>query len=155
MKQTETLKKILDSFEPYPNLRLMLFSKSWGELEEAILEFCKEREYQLLVYKIGEFETPKEVKTKSFNPKQPKYNQQGRLYNYIFIHYLPESLESLSKKIFSSIANGGRVYLLLELSDSWEEIEIFEKNNYVSINKIELDNKSCYTTAKKMHGWGS
>ena len=158
MNRLETFKELLSSLEPYPNMRFMLFCDSWGELERELDSFILQNGHSLLVYTTLELNLPKKShrKIKLFNPKQPKYNQQGRLYNYIFINHLPEDFATLAKKVYSSVANGGRVYLLREISDTISELQSsFEEANYLSVSKIELDSNMLYITGKKMHGWGA
>jgi hypothetical protein len=160
MDSLETFEMILNSLEKYPNMRFMLFCSSWGVLEQELESFCRQNGHSLLVYQTKELDIMKKsltsIKIKDYSPKQQRYNLQGRLYNYIFIHELPETLDNFLKKIYSSVANGGRVYLFSSKSiDIWRVMESFENQNYVSISKIELDNSTLYISGKKMHGWGN
>jgi hypothetical protein len=157
MEQERVLDDILSSLENYPNMQFMLFTNFWNKLEKKLDYFIKVKEHSLLVYQTKNLNISKNSyrKIRDYSLKQKRYNLQGKLYNYIFIHYLPEDLKSFSKKIYSSLTNGGRVYLLVDSKENfWNLATKFEESNYVSINKIELDSNKAYITAKKMHGWG-
>jgi len=153
------LKELLDSLQPYPNMRFLLFSDSWGELEEELLSFCKEHQHELQLYDASKDGIDIEcdiLKKRVYKESQPRYNIHGRLYDYCFIHFESESIEEFLKKIYSAVANSGRVYILLDSKDRALELEkLFYNLNFVSVSKIELDNKELYLSAKKMHGWGS
>lgn len=161
MEKANILNQLLDSLQPYPNMRFLLFTDKLADLERVLFEYCQKNGHEVQIYDMSGdgFDIQKEgIKIRAFNPAQPRYNLHGRLYDYCFINKKPDDMDIFLGRLYGAIANGGRVYIDMD-SNNKDEIyslqAILEDRNFVSISKIELDANSLYLSAKKMHGWGS
>jgi len=154
--------KLLESLAIAPAMRVMHFAKE-PTLCDNISNFCKKSEdSEYLIYTFYEeaLEALKAyensyTQVKLTNPKRPKYNIQGRLYDYLFLTTLPVDRDSFFKRVYSALKNAGLVFIFLkkeqrELSYKIES-ELIE-SNYVAVNRMILDNFLIIST-KKMHGW--
>jgi hypothetical protein len=154
--------QLLNSLQPYPAMRFMLFAGKWGDIESVISDFCAENGHDLLVYTLKKdlehaIVGGTHLRIKPYRREQKRYNLQGRVYDYVFVTDEIPDTEDFGNKIYSAIANAGRLYLLLEKNrkaDYFEWEQRLDKNNYVSINPIELSDSCLFVSAKKMHGWG-
>ena len=161
MKKENTLIELLKSLQPYPSMRFLLFCNSLSNLENRLIDYCDSRDYEVQIYDMSGkgLEVDKEfVKVREFKATQPRYNLQGKLYDYCFIHSLPPNIEEFLKRIYSAIANAGRIYIELDIKDKesiYSISSMLQESNFVSISKIELDENRVYISGKKMHGWGS
>ncbi len=164
MKNTniqQTLDALLNSLQPYPNMRFLLFTSKWEEAEETLSNFCALNGHEIQLYMMGDrFDIDKDtnhyIKIKPYKKGQPRYNLHGRLYDYIFIFDKIEE-DDIFKRLYSSIANGGRVYILMQKDEyrlKYRLQEIMSEANYLSFSDIEIDKNSIFFSAKKMHGWG-
>jgi len=156
----KNLRELLESLQPYPNMRFLLFASKWGVREDTILDFCIERDYELQLYKLTEFDSPNvdNIKSRLFKEEQKRYNLQGRLYDYLFVTGGIPDIKEWLKRVYSAVMNGGRVYIFLLEKDRFKIDEISEymqESNYVSVNPIELSKDTIIISGKKMHGWGS
>lgn len=160
MKKENTLKELLYSLQPYPNMRFLLFTDRLGGLEREIFDYCKKNEHEVQLYDMSSqgLDIQNNIKIRPFKATQPRYNLHGRLYDYCFIHKKPKNLDEFLERIYKAIANAGRLYIIMDI-DKKEQIlalaSLLEEKNFVSISKIELDDNTLYLSAKKMHGWGS
>ncbi len=161
MNSEETLRQILESLQAYPQMHFLLFAKEWGERERTLLEFCKERDHSILLYRLPGLEedalppSPR-IRHRAYRREQARYNLQGKLYNHAFVTAPPpESAEEFARKVYTGIANAGGLYLFLEREavEAWRER--LQESNYVALNTIDLDEgNEVVLFARKMHGWG-
>jgi len=160
---SETFRKLLASLQPYPNMRFLLFAEKWGVPEKVLARYCSEGGHELLLYRLGDSFGEEGIPSLSFLKHRPyrtaqqRYNLQGRLYDHLFVTGELPDPEPFAAKVYSAIANAGRLYILSDNTRSrqnllWEQW--LEKANYVSCNLIDLDGKRLFISAKKMHGWG-
>ena len=161
MKKENILHQLLNSLQPYPNMRFLLFTDRLDSLERVLFKYCEDEGHEIQIYNMSNSEfniESKNIKIRPFNPAQPRYNLHGRLYDYCFVHKRPEDTDSFLSRVYSAIANAGRIYITMDI-DNKNEIyalqTLLEEKNFVSISQIELDEKELYVSAKKMHGWGS
>ena len=158
-----TLKILLDSLQPYPNMLLLLFAEEWGPLEATLLEYAETNGHTILLYSLAEGlperlpDSPR-LRHRPYRIEQPRYNLQGRLYNHAFVFGgIPDTPEAFAKKVYTGIANAGGLYLLMDRADPQESADweaTLLASNYVAVNTIELDEKRALLFARKMHGWG-
>ncbi len=161
MKKENILNQLLDSLQPYPNMRFLLFTDRLEGLERILFEYCDSEGHEVQIYDMSSegLDIKKEgIKIRPFKSAQPRYNLHGRLYDYCFVHTKPEDMDSFLSTVYGAIANAGRIYIVMSSSNK-DEIyslqSLLEEKNFVSISKIELDENELYLSAKKMHGWGN
>jgi len=156
-----TFAALLDSLPPYPQMRLLLFCRGWGEEEEELLRFAREGGHSVLLYRMGEEGPIPEdplLSVKPYREEQPRYNLRGRLYNHAFVlSEPPEEPREFLPKLHTGIANAGGVYIGLPADDperlrEWERA--LEESYYVAAHPIEIDRERLILGARKMHGWG-
>jgi len=159
----ETLKTLLESLQPYPNMLLLLFSAEWGPLETTLLRYAESDGHTILLYTLEKGirehlpDSPR-LRSRPYRIEQPRYNLQGRLYNHAFVFgRIPDTPRAFAQKVYTGIANAGGLYLLmgpaaLQRPADWEATLL--ASNYVATNLIELDAEQQLLFARKMHGWG-
>jgi hypothetical protein len=160
--ESETLQKLLASFQPYPNMRFMLFARKWSHMEQTISDFCENNGHGLFLYRfpgLDEEDVPKKdfLGHKPYRIDQRRYDMQGKFYEYIFVNGKLPDPKLFLRKIYPAIANAGRLYIMTETTSS-TELDLWEQllceANYVSTSMIELSETTHFVSAKKMHGWG-
>ena len=161
MKKENILNQLLDSLQPYPNMRFLLFTDRLEGLERVLFEYCENEGHEVQIYDMSSESLDikrDNIRIRPFKSAQPRYNLQGRLYDYCFVHKKPENLDSFLSRVYGAIANAGRIYIVMN-SNNKDELyslqSLLEEKNFVSISQIELDEYELYLSAKKMHGWGS
>ncbi len=157
--ESKIFRRLLESLQPYPDMRFLLFAKRWGELEEELLQFCKDQNHSIQCYEMGEFLAPSHdralFRSRAYRIEQSRYNLQGRLYNHAFVTAIPaDEPLSFAKKLYSGLVNAGSLYLFCSKEEALSWQEALEAANYVASSLIELNSWRCIVSARKMHGWG-
>ena len=155
-----TLREVLESLQPYPQMQFLLFARRWGPMEEELLAFCQEQDHTLLLYGLGELseEAPVEdprLRHRPYRIEQPRYNLQGKLYNHAFVTTaIPDEAEAFARKLYTGIANAGGLYLRTDSESLPRWRAALEEANYVACSSIPLTGEGLLLHARKMHGWG-
>jgi len=154
---------LLNSLMQAPGMRVMHFAKD-DIFCKNIKSFCRgsefDSEYLILTFSQDDENKLKYIedeitKVKYVNENRPKFNIQGKLYDYLFIKNLPNDTESFFKRVYSALKNGALIFIFLEREDrelAYKlESELIEAN-YVASNKMYIDD-FLVLSSKKMHGW--
>ncbi len=153
---------LLNSLMRPPGMRVMHFCES-DLFCKNLSDFCKDienSEYQILTFSKESEELLQKYKNsytklRLVSPQRPKYNIQGKLYDYLFITVLPQDRESFFKRVYSALKNAGLIFIFLEKNQKdlayKIEAELIECN-YVATSRMDL-NGYLIVSGKKMHGW--
>jgi len=157
----EELKKLMVIIKEAPSIRIGHFSDNGLELANILETFCKEKEYEYILYAIDKDyadNVEKYIKnTKFFKLDRPKYMLNGKFFDYVFVTANIEDKESFVKKVHPVIKNAGEIIIFVKNRDyinidNWKRL--LEENYYVATNLIEIDSNYSVIVSKKMHGWG-
>jgi hypothetical protein len=163
------LDQLLTIIPDHPETRLLHFADSGIELPRMLDDFVTEKgyEYQLNCTNQAYFDyigrrlnAGKQTKTRYFALTRPRYIQQGKLYDFVFVtSEIEEDLwEAFLQRLHPIIKNGGNILLFLPKSDHSQRFEwmrLLEENYYVASNTIDdLFEHYDLLISKKMHGWG-
>ncbi|MCB4764991.1 MAG: hypothetical protein LGB73_04015 [Sulfurovum sp.] len=169
MIEKEKLNQLLTIIPNYPMIRLLHFAESGIDMPKILDHFVSQKhyEYQLNCTDKNYFtlinmhlDNTKHTKLQFFSLDRPRYIQQGKLYDFVFVTSIieEEKQETFLQKLHPLIKNGGNILLFLpkkDYSQRFEWMRLMEKNYYVASNTI--DNLFLHydlLISKKMHGWG-
>jgi hypothetical protein len=167
--EKEKLDQLLTIIPDHPMIRLLHFADSGIELPKMLNAYVtqKEYEYQLnctdqayFTYIEKILERSKYSKARHFALTRPRYIQQGKLYDFVFVTSVIETdlQEAFLQRLHPIIKNGGNILLFLPKGDHAQRFEwmrLLEENYYVASNTIDdLFEHYDLLISKKMHGWG-
>jgi len=171
MQQLEEnrINQLLSIVNLYPSTRIMHFSQGHPLLNQKIAQLCQEHGYEFQInstddadyeYSIQEFETSEYVSLKKFNLRQPRYNIQAKLYDYLFVTSTIEEADRASflKKSHGVIKNAGLILIFVPKQKDKKEVynwmQELEENYFVASNNLDTFEYYDVIISKKMHGWG-
>ena len=167
--EKEKLDQLLTIIPDHPMIRLLHFADSGIELPRMLDAYVtqKEYEYQLnctdqayFAYIERTLKPGKQTKVRHFALTRPRYIQQGKLYDFVFVTSVIASdmREAFVQRLHPVIKNGGNILLFLPKGDHAQRFEwmrLLEENYYVASNTIDdLFEHYDLLISKKMHGWG-
>ena len=165
----EPFEQLLTIIPDHPMVRLLHFADSGIDMPRMLSNFSIEKnyEYQLhctdqayFTYIQKHLETNSLIKARHFALTRPRYMQQGKLYDFVFVTAkIPAELqEAFLQRLHPIIKNGGNIMLFLPKGDHTQRFEwmrLLEENYYVASNTIDdLFKHYDLLISKKMHGWG-
>ncbi len=167
--EKEKLDQLLTIIPDHPMVRLLHFSDSGIELPAMLDAYVSQKgyEYQLNCTEQSYFafverrmKQTEHTKIRHFALTRPRYIQQGKLYDFVFVTSVIGSTlqEAFLQRLHPIIKNGGNILLFIPKGDHAQRFEwmrLLEENYYVASNTI--DNLFIHydvLISKKMHGWG-
>ncbi len=163
------LDQLLTIIPDHPEVRLLHFADSGLDMPLHLQRFSKEKGYEYQIncteqayfsYIEKQLDRSNHTKTRYFALTRPRYIQQGKLYDFVFVTSViaPDTREAFLQRLHPIIKNGGNILLFLPKGDHTQRFEwmrLLEENYYVASNTIDdLFEHYDLLISKKMHGWG-
>jgi len=167
--EKEKFAQLLTIIPDHPMVRLLHFADSGIELPRILDDFVMQKgyEYQInctdqayFAYIERTMKSSGQTKARYFALTRPRYMQQGKLYDFVFVTAAVETAlqEAFLQRLHPIIKNGGNILLFLPKGDHdqrFEWMRLLEENYYVASNTIDdLFEYYDLLISKKMHGWG-
>ena len=167
--EKEALEQLLTIIPDHPQIRLLHFADSGEALPLMLADFAKQRDYGYQLHATDKSYAAQiaphlpqadEIKAKFFPLSRPRYMQQGKLYDFVFVTTTIEKQmrEAFLQRVHPIIKNGGSIMLFIPKGDHTQRfnwMQLLEENYYVASNTIDdLFAHYDLLISRKMHGWG-
>ncbi len=167
--EENALKQLLQIIPDHPQIRLLHFAHSGEDLPQMLASFAHQNDYGYQLHATDPLYAksvapllPKspEIKVQHFPLSRPRYMQQGKLYDFVFVTADIEASmrEAFLQRVHPIIKNGGSIMLFIPKGDHTQRfawMQLLEANYYVASNTIDdLFKHYDLLISRKMHGWG-